>query len=334
MKYDITIDTGTSNTRAVLWEADAVVSICRRPVGVQSTATQGSNDLLKKAIRECITELLSNVKIGYEDVRHIIASGMITSNVGLVEIPHCIAPVGVDELSRAIAVIEIADICPMPIWFIPGVKNNVPHVTMQTLETMDIMRGEEVESIALLARYGIAGNCLLILPGSHTKFVYIDAHGRIAGCLTTLTGELLNCVITQTILSDAVQRQFLNDTGYDFDCLIAGYENAKRVGMARALFSGRVLNQFITKEQGKAASYLYGCILQSDIAAMESTSVFRLDGQTRIVIGGSSILRRALVDLLHHTGKHHTIEECIVEEDFPLSSQGALIIARRREELV
>lgn len=111
-----------------------------------------------------------------------MASGMITADVGLVEVPHVTAPAGLEELSASLAPVLVPDVCPLPIHFIPGVKNRVSGVSLETFEAMDIMRGEEVEACALIDRLGVRGEAVLVLPGSHTKFVSVGADGRIAGC--------------------------------------------------------------------------------------------------------------------------------------------------------
>lgn len=86
-----------------------------------------------------------------------MASGMITADVGLVEVPHVTAPAGLEELSASLAPVLVPDVCPLPIHFIPGVKNRVSGVSLETFEAMDIMRGEEVEACALIDRLGVRG---------------------------------------------------------------------------------------------------------------------------------------------------------------------------------
>lgn len=55
---------------------------------------------------------------------------------------------------------------------------------------------------------------LLVLPGSHTKFVSVDKEGKIRSCLTTITGELLASITNHTIIADAVGRQFAAEEEY------------------------------------------------------------------------------------------------------------------------
>lgn len=123
-EYIITIDGGTTNTRCILWgSGQRRIDEERRAVGVRNTSIDGNNHKLKQAVRECIEQLLERNGVTYDQIHRIIGSGMITSDVGLVVVPWITAPAGVKELAANIAEISLPDICPIPICFIPGIKN-------------------------------------------------------------------------------------------------------------------------------------------------------------------------------------------------------------------
>ena len=182
MKYTITVDAGTTNTRAILFdERKEMKALESRAAGVRNTAIDGDNHQLRNAVKECLDGLLARENIGYEDVAMIIASGMITSNVGLVEIPHLAAPAGIRELAAGMKSVLLEDICPVPIHFIPGIKNTSDPITPDNYEAMDIMRGEETETVALISELPANRRILIVLPGSHTKFVSVNESGQITG---------------------------------------------------------------------------------------------------------------------------------------------------------
>lgn len=239
-RYILTIDSGTSNTRAVLWDLGPP---CRghgkSGVGVRCTAADGHNGRLKEAVRGCLEELLRRNAASWEQVERVMASGMITADVGLVEVPHVTAPAGLEELSASLAPVLVPDVCPLPIHFIPGVKNRVSGLSFETFEAMDIMRGEEVEACALIDRLGVRGEAVLVLPGSHTKFVSVGADGRIAGCLTTITGELLASIMHDTIIADSVKRTFVETDTYRREMVLRGLPGrAGRSDSAAPAFPG------------------------------------------------------------------------------------------------
>ena len=326
--YVITLDTGTTNTRVILWDEQRnMVSTAKAEVGVRNTAIDGSNQRLKEAVKGCLEQALSEAGVSYEQVAIIIASGMITSNVGLVEIPHCVVPAGKKELAAAVRPVELPDVCPMPITFIPGVKNSGGAITYENFEAMDIMRGEEVESLALLEQFP-KGRCyLLVLPGSHMKFVSVDEEGRITGCLTSISGELLASITHNTIIADAVGRKFVEPGQYDREKVLLGYETAKACGIGRACFSARILNQFAEKDQQKLANYILGAALQSDVTSVQNSTALHVSRDTEVIVAGKDPLRQAILDILRHENcfAHvHTAQT----DDRSLSAQGAYLVAQ------
>ncbi len=330
-RYVITIDTGTTNTRTLLWDEDGqAVGMERASVGVRDTAKDGNNKRLSEAVKGCLETLLKKHGISYDDVESIVASGMITSNVGLVEISHCTAPVGKKELADAIKPVLLEDICPLPIWFIPGVKNSDGDITLENFEAMDIMRGEEVESISLIEEFGPGKKYLLILPGSHTKFVAINEAGRIEGCLTTLSGELLSLIINETIIADAVGRSYVTNETYDTDMVLKGYSAAKKTGTGRACFSARILNQFTVKDKQKVANYIYGVVIQNDIFAVLNTSAIKVDLNATVIIGGNNTYCRAVFDILESEHIFKDIISCTSADGVPFSAKGAYVISKER----
>ena len=77
--YTITIDGGTTNTRCILWNSSRQrIDEQKREVGVRNTAIDGNNSKLKNAVKECLEQLLEDHSLTYDNINHIIASGMIT----------------------------------------------------------------------------------------------------------------------------------------------------------------------------------------------------------------------------------------------------------------
>ena len=294
--YTITIDTGTTNTRVYLFnEKYEAVASAKSEIGVRITAIDGNNNRLKAAIKGCLEDVLKQADITYDDVKQVAASGMITSNVGLTEIPHVVAPVSAEDLAKAAKSVLIEDVCPLPILFIPGVKNRDGKLDLTTFESMDMMRGEEVETVAVIESLPKGQPYLLVLPGSHTKFVSVDRDGKITGCLTTITGELLSVITNDTLIADAVGHSFASEETYAKEYVLAGYETARKTGIGRACFSARILNTFAEPDKTKIASYVLGAVLQNDMEAVKNSSALKCDADTTVVIYGKNPLREALI---------------------------------------
>ncbi len=327
--YVFTVDTGTTNTRVCLFDKNRqIIGTAKREVGVRNTAIDGNNQKLKAAVRDCLETLLSQAEISYDQVSRIIASGMITSNVGLAEIPHLTAPVSAQDLAHGIREILCEDVCPLPISFIPGIKNtDGTNITLDNYEQMDIMRGEEVESIAILHLLPKDKPYLLVLPGSHTKFVAVDKAGRITGCLTTISGELLNSVTNNTLLADSTGRQFVTPEGYDREMFLEGFKTERKCGIGRACFSGRILSLFGSLKKNQISNYVMGVCLASDLDAILHSDALKADKTMTVVISGKDPLRQALCDMLQSDGTFTNVETFEPDGNVPLSSMGACIVA-------
>lgn len=324
----ITLDGGTTNTRVNLWKDDAIVAQAGREVGVRCTAVDGNNARLKEAVRDCIREVLTAAGAEEKDLKAILASGMISSNVGLVEVPHCVAPAGAEELAKAAKRVTMPEISKIPITIIPGVKNPVDPVDLSSFGGMDMMRGEEVETLALLEAYPKDRPYLLVLPGSHMKFVSADRSGRIVGCLTSISGELLSVITNNTIIADAVERGFVSDETYDADFVALGAKEAAAVGLGRACFSARILSQFPKTPPEKLANFILGAVLQGDLTALHGAKWLGVERDTEVIVAGKGPLRKAMEQLLKADGMFPNVHVYEGAGKPPLSALGARAVGK------
>lgn len=324
----ITVDGGTTNTRACLWKGETLAAQASREVGVRCTAVDGNNARLKAAVRDCIREVLTSAGANEEEVGAILASGMISSNVGLAEVPHCMAPAGAAELAAAAKQVTIPEIVSLPITIIPGVKNPVSPVDLTSFGGMDMMRGEEVETLALLEAYPKGRPYLLVLPGSHMKFVSVDRQGRIVSCLTSISGELLSAITNDTIIADAVGKGFVTDDSYDPDFVALGAREAASVGLGRACFSARILSQFPKTPPEKLANFLLGAVLQGDLTALRGAKWLQVETDAEVIVAGKGPLRRAMAQLLAADGIFSDVHMYDGEGKPPLSALGARAVGK------
>lgn len=331
-RHLITLDGGTTNTRAVLWNAEGVPIDCEKDeLGVRNTAIDGNNNRLKRAVKSCLETLLSRNNLGYADVAGLYASGMLTSDVGLVELPHLVAPAGVADFIAAVKPVLLSDIAPLPFNFIPGLKNMANGITLDNIESMDIMRGEETEAIALLDWLPGGKARLFVLPGSHTKFIAVDKDGRLTGCLTSMAGELLSLLTRQSILAGAVRHSFVAANTYDREKALAGFHTARATSLSRAAFSTRILYLFVARETPElCANFLLGAVLESDIAAVKGSRALPCCAGIDVVVAGKEPLRSALVDVFVEDGTFGEVKSFNPPEDVIMSAYGAYLVARAR----
>lgn len=302
---DIIIDGGTTNLRVYLIDGSgSIIASEKAEGGVKYTAIDGNNSRLKVMLRECLEAVLKKASLGYGDIGRCVAFGMITSGLGLLEIPHLAAPAGVEELRAGMQKARFEDICPLEIEFIPGVRNFKGSVDTENVSGMDMMRGEETESMGLYSLMGLKKEALLVLPGSHNKFVHISAEGKILGCMTSISGELLDAITHHTILSGSVGGSFCSAEEYSSELALAGAAECEKSGIGRAAFAGRILGLLGSADRASVQSYLLGAVLYEDYKAMKSFS--GLSEGLEIIVAGKDPVRQALCDILASRGCKNT----------------------------
>ena len=254
-KCYLVVDCGTTNLRVTLLDENkSPLDVVKAEGGVRHTSIDGHNGRLRTMLRESMKTVLARNGYAMKDVIRCVASGMITSALGLLEIPHVPAPAGAAELRAAMQEKAFEDIAPFPIAFIPGVRNFAGPVDMENFSDMDMMRGEEVEAIGLYKILAPKGAAMFVLPGTHNKFVSMDAQGRILGCMTSISGELLDAVTHHTIIAEAVGHSFVNADEYDAEYAKAGARECAVSGLGRSAFAGRILNTLGGKDKTKIQS--------------------------------------------------------------------------------
>lgn len=328
--HTITIDMGTTNTRATLWRDGMLLARSSAPVGVRDAAISGSKDGLKQALRDCLAGVQASASVAVDEVDLVLASGMIGAKAGLFDVPHLLAPAGLAELAAGMQALALPDVLAGPVWCIPGVRNHAGPVGLHKHEAMDMVRGEETEIMGLLARLPLQERATIVLPGSHTKLVSVDEDQRINGCVTTVAGELLQAISQHTLIGESLAGQF--GSVLHPEPLLAGAATARKVGLARACFSVRILDQFSDVERDARASFLLGAVLADDVLALKHSCAIQTRADTTIVICGKPMLRDALSLLIHEDkyfyGKHIVVDDATQAD---LAAVGALAVAGARQ---
>lgn len=284
----ITIDMGTSNTRLRLWNNENLIANVKENHGIAEF--NGSKKLLIECLNECKTRILKKVEsIGIEEdmIDAILASGMITSNIGMIEVPHLIAPVKIEDLAKNIVFKTFPEFSNIPIGFIAGVKNKINGEKLK-LDELDMMRGEEVEVFGLSEKYNINNECVFILPGSHCKIVKFSKEREIESCITTLSGELLWNLTNNTILKSSLKSSFVKTI--EQDVFFEGVKYSEKLGINRSAFLVRSMEQLGHTDENQRANFLLGAVLNLDIMAFMNSEIMNAKKCNEIVIAGNDLV--------------------------------------------
>lgn len=303
MRTYITIDGGTTSTRINLFKNGEILDTVKLNVGAR-TAIEGRETYIN-TIKNAVSEIVSRNK--EENIERILASGMITSEFGLCNLPHIKTPAGIDELHAAMHETTIEEISHIPFVFMRGVKTDD-----KDIDGFDMMRGEETELIGLMnEKYG---KCSYVLPGSHSKIINTDNEGRIVSLSTMLTGEMIASLSQYTILKDAVDLS-VNKTNEEY--LLKGYEYAKTEGVNKALFKVRILKNNFNCSKEETYSFFMGIILCDEISNIIETDV------ETVVIGGKEQIKKAIALILREKTDKNIIE--IDEKTVELSTSVGMV---------
>lgn len=322
----IIIDCGTTNSRLRLTtgEEEHLTDIIKLEAGIRNAAIDGNKDKLIKALQEGIQMLLHRNNLTASDVTGMAASGMITSNIGLHEVPHVKAPAGLMDFVQNADLVRMEEFLHIPCLFIPGMKTE-----SEVINDSDVMRGEEVETFGLLKMKNPSGAGLVILPGSHTKFVFVNEERQLTSSYTTLAGELLKAVQSETILADSLETPLIQS--FIPDDVERGFEAAEEFGVTRALFHIRLLHLRGIDNANQRANYLAGVIFYEDVKALQQ-QLTKYPEMKWVMVGGSAPLKNIFIHLLKKIAVNLDIVE--VEEDVSEQAafQGAIEIIRAIEE--
>ena len=279
MKYYIAIDGGTTNTRVNLVLDGRVVSGEKISIGAKD-CVNGSEEL-KGAIINKIDNLCLQNGINPDSICAIIASGMITCEYGLFPLNHIPAPAGIGELHKGLACAE-GLLGGRDCYFIPGVR-----LQGEGVGATDMMRGEEAEIMGIFSpEYSEA---VFILPGSHSKHIYLDKEGRISSFKTQMSGEMISALASGTILKGTVRLDFGE---FDREALLSGFDTAEELGINDALFKVRIMKNVFKSTDLECYSFFIGVVMHDEVVSLKKS------GAKHAVIGGKGQLRESLAEII------------------------------------
>jgi len=329
------IDSGTTNTRIFISDdSNKIVVSGSKKIGVRDTSITGTRDKLKNSVSSLFYDILEKNEIDEKQVKFAIAFGMITSEIGLIEIPHIIAPVGVKELSDGIVEVHSNDVLPIsrPVYFIPGIRNNNSKDDwIHNLRFIDFMRGEEVQLIGVIDLKKVTQPCNIVSLSSHTKISHIDSNQRVINSMTTLSGQLYEAITTSTNIGKSVQiLENERENKYKQQEVIeAARMCVEKAGLGRALLMPRLMETLLDTNAQERIWFLNAAIAADDMKTFDEMISMGCGAKHYVLYGHKS--RCYLYEKMIHQkyGENIVVESIYEKEEVEsLSIRGILLIAQ------
>ncbi|RLT10181.1 MAG: hypothetical protein DWI24_08955 [Planctomycetota bacterium] len=299
----IALDGGTTNTRATLLRGDRVIDVVAESVGVRDSVMHQRSPVLH-AVGQCLKVLKERHAIVVDQVG-VIASGMLGSDAGLVNVPHVMAPATAGQVAGAAFEWFDETVWPKPIKIFPGVRTGPDPSQCGLMEQAlaeDIMRGEETQVWGLWQmlskdRPQLVGQpWILVWPGSHTKMISVGADGTIFGSYTTLAGELFAAMKTATLLRRSVQDS--NEMQYSDEIVDLAAKVVWEQGLLRAAFWTRVADVTGKLDQSQRSAWLSSAVIAADVDALSKHEWLNQKTDALLMIGGDKVRQSLYVRML------------------------------------
>jgi 2-dehydro-3-deoxygalactonokinase len=181
----------------------------------------------------------------------ILMAGMIGSRQGWVEAPYAACPADAASLAGALtAVPSVAQA-----YIVPGVawRNGIA--------APEVMRGEETQIVGL----GPLSNRLVVLPGTHSKWVWLDAEGRMARFTTFMTGEVFDVMRRHSILGRLMPGSEIAPAADGFERGLDEALSPDGPGTLQSLFSARARGLFGELPADQLSGYLSGLLIGAEL---------------------------------------------------------------------
>ena len=188
-------------------------------------------------------------------------AGMLPSKLGFFEVPLVLAPAGVTKLAQHVRMKTFARVTRLPFFLVPGVRIGRAPCELSEVAHSDVIRREETEIAGFQASAqtrvrGAPG--LLLHVGSHCKAIKMDSRGPIVRSASTLSGEVLHALRTQTILASRLRDLRSQKLLKRF--FAGGAKCTQRYGLSRALFMTRLLEGNSRYRQRELYNFLLGSL--------------------------------------------------------------------------
>jgi len=239
----ICIDWGTTNFRAYLVDtlSGNCLSECHSEQGLLALKPSQFADYCQ-------------AQVGHWRVKAdtpIYLSGMVGSDKGWATAPQLEVPVSSQSLARELLAAPGMENA----WIVPGAKIVSEH-------HVDVMRGEEVQTLGAMALYS-GSTKVCCLPGTHSKWVSVDSHS-ISHFSTSISGELYSLLLQHSLLGRPAQA----DAAFNESAFRLGVHRSLDEGLLHALFEARSRFLYAGLTAAEIPGFISGVVIGEEVGRM------------------------------------------------------------------
>ncbi len=281
----IALDWGTSSFRAYrLGENAEVLEKRPLPWGIMNLPDTPGDLSPKSGFNKAFEEACGDW-LNAEPDTPVIAAGMVGSAQGWKEAAYLDVPLSAKDIGKQLTSVTTAR--GKTLYIIPGM--------LERSALPNVIRGEETQVIGMLDDGETADEILIGLPGTHSKWVYVQPKTqRITHFDTFMTGEVFSALSKHTILGRTMQHDGEpNDAAFLRGASVAGSAEG-RAGILSNMFSSRTLGLVGELNGAEQAEYLSGLLIGHEIAAIRH----KTDIKTPIILIGNDKLCQRYVQTL------------------------------------
>jgi len=220
-----------------------------------------------------------------------ILCGMVGSTIGWTEAGYVACPAHPEKIATACVALRDGRI-----HIVPGLS------CRNRLQAPDVLRGEETQILGALQLQPDlrAGQHLLCLPGTHTKWIALTG-GAVTEFLTAPTGELFSVIRDHSVLvADRAGADAL-DGGAGFERGLAESARFPHAQLVHRIFECRSRRLTGDLQADATASYLSGLLIASDVRG--ALALFAPSAATAIHVIGARALTGLYAKALASMGR-------------------------------
>lgn len=256
----IALDWGTSNLRASLLDPSGHLIEQRHSAMGVMKVPPGSFDAV-------LVELCGDWMHAHR--LPLIASGMVGSRQGWKEAPYLDCPATLKQASHQLTALafEHPDLGKHAIYIAPGLK--CTDANGQT----DVMRGEETQ----IWGAQLPPSSICVLPGTHSKWIWLDGQGDFQNFKTFMTGEIYSLLTQHSILGRLMEISESN-ASLNLDVFHCGVSLGIRghAELMHSIFAARTAGLMGQLNATELPDFLSGILIGAEIGSVSLDAVSKV----------------------------------------------------------